>query len=864
MRQILTQLEELVKQLELGQREKYLPQIKEIRHRLDYPDMKLAVIGNFSCGKSTFLNALLKTSLLTMDTMPTTAVPTYIDWNGKTGKTTVAVTDTKGNQHLLDRKGREWFRHAAGRALPADMGEMLDYLTTTNTLTRVLSKISISFSEKNGYKGFCIVDTPGVNPGDEKAADHILKTQALLREEADTAIVLFPSYCVYTRDFQDFLDQNAKHLLADSIFVVTKMDLVPNEKERDKLIRFVKGRLEQNFALENPNVFGCSAGCALDYYTGHAEAGNSWTDSFEQMLGNIFQELSERRKRIVTEKTKKMLGNLIGELQTEIKERQDALLKTRQDFTVYSYENLEKEYRSGLQPYRKAIQSAADKERDSMKNFIRNKSEEITQELEDEANSAKNADELQDLMEITFPEKIKQIGKEIEDRTLVSMKLLNEEINGKYKGLMTAMQNLLERYQYNIGEFETFADGRKKEKGKASAIRQANAGAPVNPSDLTDWRGIAAALSFGAFAAFGIGGALVGWALYRFVLSKQKEKAIAQISESMANYEKEATRYYSENVRLLSEQYNQAGENLLMEYTQEYKAYFEEKERKLEAYKADVEKQIGKNEQRIAAMDEMSQFILCGAVNNGEEASTERTILFLGGFCVGKSTLINAMLREEVVPTGYLPSSSMITRISYGEDQRLRICWQDGMAEEILSREEWQREVEKSDSEYPMNDTKEVYLYSRNVPKGICMVDTPGDAYGSVTVCRIIPTSDIIVFVMNVTQALNKLEKEWIKSILYEIGYNNKEKIWFVFNGMNLLDRQNVAKFKKWVYCSLSFVYEDENGCYDKTLYSRRVFFISAGNAYDIRRGNKSSMTEEETGVPALERSLESYMDCGK
>lgn len=576
---------------------------------MNYPDMKLAVIGNFSCGKSTFLNALLKTSLLTMDTMPTTAVPTYIDWNGKNEKTTVAVTDTKGNSHLIDQDGRKWFRHAAGRALPEDMGEMLDYLTTTNTLTSVLSKISISFPRKNGYQGFCIVDTPGVNPGDEKAADHILKTQTLLREEADAAIVLFPSYCVYTRDFQNFLDQNAKHLLADSIFVVTKMDLVSNKKERDKLIRFVKGRLEQNFALENPNVFGCSAGCALDYYTGHAKVRNSWTDSFEQMLKSIFQELSGRRKRIVTEKTKKMLGNLIGELQTEIKERQDALLKTRQDFTVYSYENLKKEYRSGLQPYRRAIQSVADKEQILMRNFIRNKSEAITQELEAEAGSARNADELQELMEITFPEKVKQIGKEIEDRSVVSIKLLNEEIDGKYKGLMTAMQNLLERYQYNIGEFETFADGRKKEKGQVLVMRQVNTGAPVNPSDFTDWRGIATGLGLCAFAVFGIGGALVGWALHRLVLSQQREKAIASIREGMADYKKKAAEHYSENVRLLVKQYNQTGENLLMEYTQEYKAYFEEKERKLEAYKADVEGQIRENERWIAAMDGMIRAI---------------------------------------------------------------------------------------------------------------------------------------------------------------------------------------------------------------------------------------------------------------
>ena len=118
MRQIFVRLEELIRQLEPEQCEKYLPQIEAIRQRLDYPDMKLAVIGNFSCGKSTFLNALMKTSLLTMDNMPTTAVPTFIDWNGENGKTTIFITDTEGKKHLVDQNGRRWFHEASGNELP--------------------------------------------------------------------------------------------------------------------------------------------------------------------------------------------------------------------------------------------------------------------------------------------------------------------------------------------------------------------------------------------------------------------------------------------------------------------------------------------------------------------------------------------------------------------------------------------------------------------------------------------------------------------------------------------------------------------------------------------------------------------------
>ena len=80
--EILRDLEQLILELDEEKRNQYLERIASVRQRIRYPDMKLAIIGDFSCGKSTFLNAVLKRPLLTMDVLPTTAVPTFIDWNG--------------------------------------------------------------------------------------------------------------------------------------------------------------------------------------------------------------------------------------------------------------------------------------------------------------------------------------------------------------------------------------------------------------------------------------------------------------------------------------------------------------------------------------------------------------------------------------------------------------------------------------------------------------------------------------------------------------------------------------------------------------------------------------------------------------
>ena len=57
-------------------------------------------------------------------------------------------------------------------------------------------------------------------------------------------------------------------------------------------------------------------------------------------------------------------------------------------------------------------------------------------------------------------------------------------------------------------------------------------------------------------------------------------------------------------------------------------------------------------------------------------------LVVLGEFKRGKSTLINALLRRNVLPTGVVPLTSVVTTIAAGEDDRLRIYFEDGREEE--------------------------------------------------------------------------------------------------------------------------------------------------------------------------------------
>lgn len=273
----------------------YSETLVNLKQKYEDPEFRLAVIGNFSCGKSTFLNALLRRNMLTVDTQPTTAIPTYIRWNKSSitqylvrmreeqrrkrtlwqkivdffrelfhklppidqnpAEPYINVYGINHKQYLLYGNGVADFEADMGISLPHEINKMVDYLTTTNKLAAKIEKIELSFPERDGFQNFCLIDTPGVNPGDDAAQYHIVQTQSVLRKEADAAIVLYPAKDAMSKDLERFISENAAHLMGDAIVLLTKMDIVPSEKEQEKILNRTKQLVAQRFNQSEPVVY---------------------------------------------------------------------------------------------------------------------------------------------------------------------------------------------------------------------------------------------------------------------------------------------------------------------------------------------------------------------------------------------------------------------------------------------------------------------------------------------------------------------------------------------------------------------------------------------------------------------------------
>jgi GTP-binding protein EngB required for normal cell division len=98
----------------------------------------------------------------------------------------------------------------------------------------------------------------------------------------------------------------------------------------------------------------------------------------------------------------------------------------------------------------------------------------------------------------------------------------------------------------------------------------------------------------------------------------------------------------------------------------------------------------------------------------------------VGQFKRGKSTFLNALLGEPVLPTGVVPVTSAITVLRHGP-RGARVSFQDGRTEEVALETLPAYVTERENPENRKGvRALEVFLPSALLARGMCLVDTPG------------------------------------------------------------------------------------------------------------------------------------------
>jgi len=171
-----------------------------------------------------------------------------------------------------------------------------------------------------------------------------------------------------------------------------------------------------------------------------------------------------------------------------------------------------------------------------------------------------------------------------------------------------------------------------------------------------------------------------------------------------------------------------------------------------------------------------------------------RTNLFvisvLGEFKRGKSTLINALLGQDLLPRDVTPMTAAICVLRYAPDPVLIVHWSDGTEEtKSLEASSLQQFTAAADFDPDTVDYLEVGVNSEILKNGFVLVDTPGvddlNHHRSEIACRFVPRSDAIIFVLSVASPVRKSEIEFLDTTILEAGLDH---ILFVANFADTAD----------------------------------------------------------------------------
>ena len=252
-------------------------------------------------------------------------------------------------------------------------------------------------------------------------------------------------------------------------------------------------------------------------------------------------------------------------------------------------------------------------------------------------------------------------------------------------------------------------------------------------------------------------------------------------------------------------------------------------------------------------------------------------LLVLGDMKRGKSTFLNALLGENLLPSDVNPCTALLTVLRYGETKKVTVYFNDDTPPESIDFKEFKNRYtidpteakkleENQQLAFPNVDYALVEYPLPLLEKGIEIIDSPGlndtEARNKLSLSYI-NNCHAILFVLRATQPCTLAERRYLENYIKDRGLT----IFFLINAWDQIkeslidpdDPEELAEAKE----KLDRVFKANLNEYCQVdgddLYEERVFAVSSLIALRKRIKNPDASLED-TGFPQFIQSLNTFL----
>jgi GTPase Era involved in 16S rRNA processing len=223
-------------------------------------------------------------------------------------------------------------------------------------------------------------------------------------------------------------------------------------------------------------------------------------------------------------------------------------------------------------------------------------------------------------------------------------------------------------------------------------------------------------------------------------------------------------------------------------------------------------------------------------------------LVVVGQFKRGKSTFLNAVLGEDILPVGVVPLTAIVTFIRHGLRRHIDVVFTNGQR---LSIEQERLHEFVSETNNPANYKNvrcvEIFHPSSFLEDGITLIDTPGigsnEFHNTATTLDFVPNIDAAIVVLSPDPPITEAEAQFVETLVQHL--NTPNSLVFVLNKADTLPPDQLREVERYTLSALN----------KRLGVTPALYTVSARQALDARRKHDTAALRA-SGLPEIEHNI--------